>query len=63
MGVSGEYIVNKYLSVFLNFENFLDVRQSRYEAMFSGTIQNPQFREVYTPTDGFIFNGGLKIKL
>lgn len=61
MGVSGEYKLKKFISVFLNFENFLDSRQSRYEAMFSGTIQNPQFREVYTPTDGFIYNGGFKL--
>lgn len=62
MGISGEYKLNKYLSVFINFENFLDSRQSRWENLYSGTIQNPQFREVYTPTDGFIFNGGLKLK-
>jgi iron complex outermembrane receptor protein len=62
MGVSGEYKF-KYFSVFLNLENFLDSRQSKWENMYSGTIQNPQFREVYTPTDGFILNGGIKIRL
>ena len=62
MGVSGEYKF-KYFGVFLNLENFLDSRQSKWENMYSGTIQNPQFREVYTPTDGFILNGGFKIKL
>ena len=63
MGISGEYKLNKHLSVFLNTENFLDCRQSRWENLYSGTIQNPQFREVYTPTDGFIFNGGFKMNL
>jgi iron complex outermembrane receptor protein len=62
MGVSGEYKF-KYFSLFLNLENFLDSRQSKYENMYSGTIQNPNFREVYTPTDGFILNGGIKIRL
>ncbi len=62
MGISGEYKF-EHFSLFANLENFLDSRQSRYENMYSGTIQNPQFREVYTPTDGFIFNGGLKIRL
>ncbi len=62
MGISGEYKF-EHFSFFANLENFLDSRQSRYENMYSGTIQNPQFREVYTPTDGFIFNGGLKIRL
>ncbi|WP_435357754.1 TonB-dependent receptor [Emticicia sp. SJ17W-69] len=63
MGVSGEYKLNKYISAFANFENFLDKRQSRWESMYSGTIQNPQFREVYTPTDGIIINGGFKINM
>ena len=63
MGISGEYKVNKHLSLFLNTENFLDSRQSRWENLYSGIIQNPQFREVYTPTDGFIFNGGFKMNL
>ena len=62
MGISGEYKF-KHFSLFANLENFTDSRQSRYENMFSGTIQNPQFREVYTPTDGFIFNGGIKVRL
>jgi iron complex outermembrane receptor protein len=62
MGVSGEYKF-KYFSIFLNLENFLDSRQSKWENMYSATIQNPQFREVYTPTDGFILNGGIKVRL
>jgi len=61
--MSGEYKLSKYLSLFLNTENFLDRRQSRWEPMYSGTVQNPQFREVYTPTDGFIFNGGFKLNI
>ena len=61
-GVSSEYKF-KHFSLFVNLENFLDTRQSKWESMYSGTIQNPQFGEVYTPTDGFIFNGGFKIKL
>ncbi len=62
MGISTEYKF-QYFSIFLNVENLLDSRQSRYEAMYTGTIQNPQFREVYTPTDGIVLNGGFKIKL
>ena len=61
-GVSSEYKF-KHFSLFLNLENFLDTRQSKWESMYSGTIQNPQFREIYAPTDGFIFNGGFKIRL
>jgi len=61
-GLSSEYKF-KHFSLFINFENFTDTRQSRWDNLYSGTIQNPSFKEVYTPTEGFIFNGGFKIKL
>jgi len=50
-------------SLFLNFENFLDTRQSKYGPMFNGLPSNPDFVEIYAPTDGRIINGGIKIKL
>ncbi|MCS3800827.1 TonB-dependent receptor domain-containing protein [Niastella sp. OAS944] len=62
MGVSGERKF-RHVSVFLNFENFLDTRQSRWEPMYTGSIQQPDFREIYTPIDGFIFNGGFRVIL
>ncbi len=52
-----------FLSLFLNFENFLDTRQSRYGAMYNGLPSSPEFVEIYAPTDGRIINGGIKIKL
>ena len=61
-GIFSEYKF-KHFSLFINFENFTDTRQSRWESMYTGSIQNPSFKEVYTPTEGFIFNGGFKIKL
>lgn len=51
------------ISLFLNFENFLDTRQSRFGPMFTGSYSNPEFVEIYAPTDGRIINGGLKIRL
>jgi len=51
------------VSLFLNFENFMDTRQSKYEAMFTGSPKNPVLAELYAPTDGRIINGGIKIKL
>lgn len=62
MGISAEKKF-KHFSLFLNAENYLDTRQSRYQSMYTGTIQNPQFSEIWAPTDGFIFNGGFKIML
>ncbi len=51
----------EHFSLFVNGENFLDSRQTRFEPIYTGTIQNPQFREIYSPVDGFIFNGGFKL--
>ena len=46
-------------SFFLNFENFIDTRQSRFEAMVHPPFTNPAFSEIWAPTDGFVANGGL----
>jgi iron complex outermembrane receptor protein len=53
----------KWLSVFLNFENFTDTRQTRFDTVFTGTISNPVFRDIYAPLEGFVLNGGIKVKL
>ncbi|CAM4242277.1 TonB-dependent receptor [Gillisia limnaea] len=50
-------------SIFLNFENFTDTRQTRFDSIFTGSISNPQFRDIYAPVDGFVINGGIKVKL
>lgn len=50
-------------SIFLNFENFTDTRQSRFDSIYTGSISNPQFRDIYAPVDGFVINGGIKLKL
>lgn len=53
----------KRVSVYLNFENFLDVRQTRYGNIYTGSVTEPIFRDVYAPLDGFLVNGGIKIRL
>lgn len=50
-------------SLFINFENFLDTRQSKFGPMYSGSFESPNFAELYAPTDGRIINGGIKINL
>jgi len=57
-----EKLWEKY-SLFLNFENFTDTRQTRFEPIYTGSLQNPVFRDIYAPLDGFIINGGVKLKL
>ena len=53
----------KKFSVYINFENFLDTRQTRYGSIYTGNINNPVFKDIYAPLDGFVVNGGIKIKL
>ncbi|WNJ21570.1 TonB-dependent receptor domain-containing protein [Pontibacter sp. G13] len=54
----------KRFGVYANFENFTDTRQSRFESDFvSGTPSQPNFREIWAPTDGFVANAGIKLHL
>jgi iron complex outermembrane receptor protein len=50
-------------SVYINFENFTDARQTRFDTIYTGSISNPQFRDIYAPLDGFVINGGFKFRL
>jgi iron complex outermembrane receptor protein len=50
-------------SLYINFENFTDTRQTRFDSIYSGSIANPVFRDIYAPLDGFVINGGLKLRL
>jgi len=53
----------EHFSIFFNFENFIDTRQTGFDTIFTGTITNPVFRDIYAPVDGFVINGGIKIRL
>jgi outer membrane receptor for ferrienterochelin and colicins len=53
----------KKLSLYINFENFGDVRQTKFESIYTGSITNPVFKDIYAPLDGFVVNGGIKLKL
>ena len=50
-------------SIYINFENFSDTRQTRFDTIYTGTVSNPEFRDIYAPLDGFVVNGGLKLRL
>lgn len=62
MGFMAEKLWEKF-SVYINFENFLDVRQTRFDTIYTGTVTNPVFRDIYAPLDGILINGGIKLKL
>lgn len=61
IGLFGEKTFGRY-SLFINAENLTDVRQSRYGLVVLPPHQNPSFAELYTHTEGRIFNGGIKIR-
>jgi iron complex outermembrane receptor protein len=51
------------ISVYANFENFTDTKQSNYQSMIQAPHNNPSFTDLWAPTDGFVFNAGVLIKL
>lgn len=53
----------KRFSLFVNFENFTDTRQTKFDSIYTGTTSHPVFRDIYAPLDGFVVNGGIKLHL
>lgn len=51
------------VSFFINFENFTDQRQSRYKGVVNPPLTRPGFDEIWNHTEGFVINGGVKLKL
>jgi iron complex outermembrane receptor protein len=62
MGFMAERMWERF-SIFINFENFTDTRQTRFDTIFTGSVDNPVFRDIYAPVDGFVMNGGIKLRL
>jgi len=62
LGIFGEKIFGKY-SIFFNAENITDTRQGRFGPVVLLPHQNPAFAEIFTHTEGRVFNGGIKIRL
>jgi iron complex outermembrane receptor protein len=61
-GFMAEKLYRKF-SLYINFENFSDTRQTKFDTIYTGTIDSPQFRDIYAPLDGFVMNGGIKLRL
>lgn len=61
-GLMTEKYINESLTAFLNFENFTDTRQTRFEQINRGDLVNPDFRGIYAPLDGFVINGGVRLR-
>ncbi|MFN3755222.1 TonB-dependent receptor plug domain-containing protein [Flavobacterium sp.] len=62
-GFMAEKTLWKNYSFFINFENFTDTRQSKYKPVVNGSHNNPTFDDIWTHTEGFTINGGIKLKL
>jgi outer membrane receptor for ferrienterochelin and colicins len=61
-GLMAERIWKRF-SLFINFENLTDTRQTKFDTIYTGSISNPVFRDIYAPLDGFVVNAGIKLKL
>jgi outer membrane receptor for ferrienterochelin and colicins len=53
----------EHLSLVLNAENILNVKQSDYEKVVTGTPERPSFNPIWAPQEGAIVNLALKYKL
>jgi outer membrane receptor for ferrienterochelin and colicins len=61
-GLMAEKIWERF-SLFINFENLTDTRQTKFGPIYTGSITDPVFKDIYAPLDGFVVNGGIKFKL
>jgi len=53
----------KHFTIIANCENMLDVRQTRFENIVIPPITSPEFRQIYAPLNGRVFNIALRVKL
>ena len=53
----------KHFDVFINCEDLTDRRQTRWQSIYTGSITDPVFRDVYTPLEGVVVNAGVRIKI
>jgi outer membrane receptor for ferrienterochelin and colicins len=61
LGIFGEKTLGK-IAIFFNAENITDTRQSRFGQVVLPPHQSPTFAEIYTHTEGRVFNGGVKLR-
>jgi iron complex outermembrane receptor protein len=53
----------KHFDLFINGENLTDQRQNKWGSIYTGSITNPDFKDIYAPLDGVVVNTGIRIKL
>ncbi len=62
LGLMIEKTIDKF-SIYVNFENFTDTRQSKYKRVVNDPHASPSFDDIWTHTEGFVINGGIKLRL
>ena len=62
LGFMLEKIFEK-VSFYINAENMLDTRQSRYKRVVNEPHNNPSFNDIWTHTEGLALSVGFKLKL
>lgn len=61
-GIMGEKTWNRF-TVFANLENMFDTRQTRFDTIYTGSRQQPDFKDIYAPLEGRYVNVGVKVRL
>jgi iron complex outermembrane receptor protein len=61
--IAGLMVLRKFknISLYANFENFTDTRQSRLEDINLSTEMNPEQLDIWAPLEGFVVNAGIII--
>jgi outer membrane receptor protein involved in Fe transport len=62
LGASAQKTIGHF-TIALNIENILDIRQTRYENIVNGPLNNPNFNQLYAPLDGVVGNMVLEFTL
>lgn len=53
----------KNLDLFVNAENLTNQRQTKWGSIYTGSITNPDFKDIYAPLEGVVINAGVRVKL
>jgi len=61
-GLMAEKFLGRF-SLFVNFENLTGTRQTKFGTIYTGSITDPVFKDIYAPLDGLVVNGGIKLRL
>lgn len=61
-GIMGEKTWDRF-TVFANLENMFDTRQTRFGTIYTGSRQQPDFKDIFAPLEGRYVNVGVKVRL